>query len=79
MIDKTTEKWKKAPFWVRHGLWGIKERKVAKTFEIFSFTVGFISSVVSFVYPPSIYGAFLLGAAYWYAISIRWVDNECSW
>jgi len=79
MIDKSTDNWNKAPFWVKQGLWGVKSRKVALGFEVGSLLIAFVSLLVSFINPEAIFGVLLFGAAYWYAASIRWVDNAKLW
>jgi transcriptional regulator with XRE-family HTH domain len=81
VIDKTTEEWANAPLWVRFGFWGIRDRKVALRFEIFSFTLGAIGVLVGFTQNADYFflGAGLFVAAYFYAIQIRWVDNKGIW
>ena len=81
VIDKNTEEWASAPLWVRLGFWGIRDRKVALRFEILSLTLGAIGVFAGFadnvVY--FLLGAGCFGAAYAYAIQIRWVDNKGIW
>ena len=36
VIDKKSEEWALAPAWVKFGFWGIRDRRVAIRFEIFS-------------------------------------------
>lgn len=79
MINKKAAEWEKAPFWVKHGLWGIKSRNVALGFEIFSLFVALICLIIGIVNPAVLIGIVFFGVAYWYAISIRWVDNAGLW
>ena len=81
VIDKNTEEWASAPLWVRFGFWGIRDRKVAFRFEILSLTFGAIGVLAVFADNAEYFllGAAFFGAAYAYAIQIRWVDNKGIW
>ena len=81
VIDKNTEEWASAPLWVRFGFWGIRDRKVAFRFEILSLTFGAIGVLAGFADNAEYFllGAAFFGAAYAYAIQIRWVDNKGIW
>ena len=48
VIDKETEAWKQAPFWVSLGVWGIRIRKIVMIFEILCVVVAL---AVSFIDP----------------------------
>lgn len=79
VIDKETEEWKQVPIWVSIGVWGIRTRKTALTFEFCCFLVGVVGLVASMALPSLINLALFLGSAYWYAVSIRWIDNANLW
>ena len=81
VIDKNTEEWASAPLWVRFGFWGIRDRKVAFRFEILSLILGAIGVMAGFAENAEYFllGAAFFGAAYLYAIQIRWVDNKGIW
>ncbi len=81
VIDKNTEEWASAPLWVRFGFWGIRDRKVAFRFEVFSLILGAIGVMAGFAENAEYFllGAAFFGAAYLYAIQIRWVDNKGIW
>ena len=81
VIDKNTEEWASAPLWVRCGFWGIRDRKVAFRFEVFSLILGAIGVMAGFAENAEYFllGAACFGAAYLYAIQIRWVDNKGIW
>ena len=81
VIDKNTEEWASSPLWVRFGFWGIRDRKVAFRFEILSLTFGAIGVLAGFADNAEYFllGAAFFGAAYAYAIQIRWVDNKGIW
>lgn len=79
VIDKEGESWKEAPVWVRVGVWGIRNRKTVLKYELGCFLFGLIG-FIGMQFSPVF--AFLLafwGAAYWYAVSIRWIDNSKLW
>ena len=44
VIDKKSREWALAPTWVRFGFWGIRDRRVAIRFEIFSPICGFVGT-----------------------------------
>ena len=44
LIDKRSEEWALAPTWVKFGFWGIRDRRVAIRFEIFSPICGFVGT-----------------------------------
>lgn len=81
VIDKTTEAWKEVPYWVALGVWGIKTRKVALAFEIACVVIGLIGMIAALVEPLTVLTPLTIcwGAAYWYAVSIRWIDNQQIW
>ena len=79
VIDKKSEEWALAPAWVRFGFWGIRDRRVAVRFEIFSLAFGVIGSGAALFYPWAVGGPIFFLAAYMYAIQIRWVDNKGLW
>ena len=81
VIDKNTEEWASAPLWVRFGFWGIRDRKVAFRFEVFSLILGAIGVMAGFAENAEYFplGAAFFVAAYLYAIQIRWVDNKGIW
>ena len=79
MLNRESTAWNEAPVWVKVGLWSINTRDTALTYERFSFIAGLIAFVISFFIPSAFYGIALFGAAYWYAISIRWVDQFQLW
>lgn len=85
VIDKNAEYWKEAPLWVRLGVWGIRKRSTALKYEIFCALVGLIGFIGYFhlfgdLYDALFTYAFILwGPAYWYAVSIRWIDNNKLW
>ena len=81
VIDKNTEEWASAPLWVRFGFWGIRDRKVAFRFEVFSLILGAIGVMAGFAENDEYFllGAAFFVAAYLYAIQIRWVDNKGIW
>jgi len=80
LIDKKSEDWANAPYWVKLGFWGIRERKVALRFEYLSIFLA-ICMLTLDIYIKDWSGpsfAFFL-SAYCYAICIRWVDNRNIW
>jgi transcriptional regulator with XRE-family HTH domain len=82
VIDKNTEEWAAAPLWVRIGFWGIRDRKVAIRFEMFSIAVG-VAAVffAGFTNNPELFAAStgFFATSYWYAVQTRWVDNKGIW
>jgi hypothetical protein len=79
VLNKDSIEWKNAPTWVLLGMWGMKSRRTALIFEYFCFAVGFMGFLSSFVLPEATLTTLLLGSAYWYAITIRWIDNAKLW
>ena len=79
VIDKETEAWKQAPLWLSLGVWGIRTRKTAMIFEILCVVVGFVALAVSFIEPTLAILNLAWAAAYWYSVSIRWIDNAGLW
>ena len=79
VIDKKSEEWALAPTWVKFGFWGIRDRRVAIRFEILSLVFGFIGSAAALFYPAAAGAPMFFGAAYCYAVQIRWVDNKGLW
>ena len=79
VIDKKSEEWALAPAWVKFRFWGIRDRRVAIRFEIFSLVCGFIGSSATLFYPVAAGAPLFFLAAYCYAIQIRWVDNKGLW
>jgi transcriptional regulator with XRE-family HTH domain len=79
VIDKSTEAWKEVPLWVRAGIWGIRKRNTVLRWEIGCVLVGLIG-IIGFKFNPA-FGPIIISwaAAYWYAISIRWIDNNKLW
>lgn len=79
VIDKKSEEWGLAPTWVKFGFWGIRDRKVAMRFEVFSLACGLIGTPLSYFYPLAAGTPLFFLAAYYYAVQIRWVDNRGLW
>jgi len=79
MIDKNSEEWKSAPIFVKTGLLCVFTRKTAIGFEIFSVILAILCLLAGFVFTPFFIGTAFFGSAYWYAASIRWVDNSGLW
>ena len=80
VIDKKTEEWACAPLWVRLGYWSISERKVAIRWEMAALITGTLGFIGGILLDPAYFrGTILFGAAYYYAVMIRWVDNEGLW
>lgn len=79
VIDKDAESWKEAPLWVRMGVWGIRKRKTVLEYEIACFVLGGIGFVAGIFKPELLPFGAIWGAAYWYAVSIRWIDNNKLW
>lgn len=79
VIDKKSEEWALAPAWVKFGFWGIRDRRVAIRFEIFSLVCGFIGSSAALFYPVAAGAPLFFLAAYCYSVQIRWVDNKGLW
>lgn len=79
VIDKETEAWKQAPLWLSLGVWGIRTRKTAMKFEILCVVVAFVALAVSFIEPTLAILNVAWAAAYWYSVSIRWIDNAGLW
>ena len=79
VIDKSTEEWRMTPLWVSWGVWGVRTRKTAILFEILCVFLGVVGVVGSVFYEDLFAMTMLWGAAYWYAISIRWIDNKKLW
>lgn len=79
VIDKNSEMWKEAPLWVRSGMLGIRKRHAVIKWEIACVLFGLTGAIGGMFNPlllPLLGG---WGAAYWYAISIRWIDNNKLW
>jgi hypothetical protein len=79
MLDRKSEKWVLAPFWVKIGLWGIKSRRTALAFEVFCAAFATAALVGALLNPSAVIGSILFAAAYWYAVSIRWADRRGLW
>ena len=79
LIDKKSEEWALAPTWVKFGFWGIRDRRVAIWFEVFSLACGVIGSGAALFYPLAAGAPLFFLAAYCYAVQIRWVDNKGLW
>lgn len=79
VIDKSTEAWKEVPLWVSLGMWGIRTRKLALAFEIACAIVGLFGFVLGLFEPALLPISMIWGAAYWYAVAIRWIDNKQLW
>lgn len=80
MLDKTSQNWQQAPWWVKVGLFAIMKRKTALTYEYTAAALGVLFTVLTlFVNPVFWSGLLLFAVAYWYAVSIRWVDNHKLW
>jgi hypothetical protein len=79
VLDRKSEKWGAAPVWVKIGLWGIKSRRTALAFEVFCAAFAMAALVGAFFNPSAVIGSILFAAAYWYAVSIRWVDRVGLW
>lgn len=80
VIDKSLESWQNTPMWARMGVWGIRKRKIAFRWEIACAIIGLIAFIAAKFLNPLF--AILLAfwaAAYWHAVSIRWIDNEKLW
>jgi transcriptional regulator with XRE-family HTH domain len=79
VIDKKSEEWALAPAWVKLGFWGIRDRRVAMWFEIFSLVCGLIGTGAALFYPAAAGAPVFFLVAYLYAVQIRWVDNKGLW
>ncbi|QQZ27521.1 hypothetical protein HMY34_01410 [Thiothrix subterranea] len=79
MLIKERSEWSNAPLWVKVGLWAVPTRNAALLYEKGSAIVGVASFIASFVFHDFIFGTIMLGAAYMYAITVRWVDNKGLW
>jgi transcriptional regulator with XRE-family HTH domain len=79
VINKATEEWKNVPRWVSIGVWGMKSRKAALMWERLCVLIGTIGFVWGFVDPIVMPLTAIWAAAYWYAVSIRWIDKEQLW
>lgn len=79
VINKATQEWKKAPLWVSLGVWGMKSRKSALLFEMLCVLTGTVGLIGSVFDPRALPLTVVWAVAYWYAISIRWIDKEQLW
>jgi hypothetical protein len=79
MLNRESTEWGNAPVWVKIGLLFINTRRTALIYELGSLTVGLLSFIAGFFYPPAFVGMALFFSAYWYATSIRWADNSRLW
>ncbi len=79
VLEKESDAWKAVPVWVRAGLWGVRKRNIAIRCELIALGVGLTGLALSFISPGSSMLMAFLGAAYWMAASIRWVDNALMW
>jgi transcriptional regulator with XRE-family HTH domain len=79
VIDKDAESWKEVPLWVRAGVWGIRKRSAILKWEISCLVFGFVGLIGTRFDPSFAYLFIFWGAAYWYAVSIRWIDNSKLW
>lgn len=70
----------KKPLYVRIGLFAVPTRKVAKYYYYFCLWVALSSFIVGLIADIKYFsGITLLGAAFWYEASIRWMDNNNAW
>ena len=79
VIDKDAEAWKEAPLWVRMGVWGIRKRSAVLRWELACFLIGFFGLLGMYFHPFMLIFLVFWGAAYWYAVSIRWIDGKKLW
>jgi hypothetical protein len=69
----------KRPLWVRIGLWGLPNRASVWAFFWLSLVLAVASVAYGFVDRRFFAGALLVIAAWWYYLSIRWVDKHGNW
>jgi hypothetical protein len=67
------------PLMVRIGLWGLPSRGAAWCFFWLSVALGGACIAYGLVDRRFFVGGFLVFAALWYYLSIRWVDRHSSW
>ena len=79
ILNKNSTEWKNVPRWVSLCMWGISKRRSVLLFEYACTIVATIAFFISFVFPEVTIAIALWGSAYWYAITIRWIDNANLW
>lgn len=79
VIDKSSEVWKEAPLWVRAGIWGVRKRSTVLRWEIACALVGLIGMIGLKFNPAFAPILAFWAAAYWFAITVRWIDNNKLW
>ncbi|MGM0630193.1 MAG: helix-turn-helix domain-containing protein [Pseudomonadota bacterium] len=79
VIDKDAETWKETPLWVRMGVWGIRKRSTVLKWELICFFIGCLGLVGVYFHPFLVMFLVFWGSAYWYAVSIRWIDSKKLW
>jgi hypothetical protein len=67
------------PVMVRIGLWGLPNRESAWAFFWLSAVAAVAFFALGWVYPIAFLGTLLAFAAWWYYLSIRWVDENSRW
>ena len=79
VIDKTSEKWKEQPWWVRINFIGIGTRKAFLFIEIFALTIGFILLLVHENITQITLSAGMFLLSYISSTLIRYADNKDLW
>lgn len=70
----------KKPLYVKIGLFAVPTRKAAKNYLYFCFLLILLSVVAGFLINERYFaGLALLFAAFWYEVSIRWMDSNNAW
>jgi hypothetical protein len=67
------------PVLVRMGLWGLPSRALAWAFFWLSLAITAACIAYGFINPVGFVGGLLVFAAFWYYLSIRWVDRHGRW
>lgn len=66
------------PAWVYWGLWGIRTRRLAMLFVVFSMILSLIIVPSGVATQDFVLIAFAI-VPLWYWLSVRWVDANSSW
>ena len=70
----------KKPLYVKVGLLAVPTRKAAKYYLYFCLLIVLLSFIASIVIDTEYYiGLVFLSAAFWYQMSIKWMDDNGAW
>lgn len=80
MINKSSQEWKRVPFWIKSGMLGERSRKNALRIEYTFLIIGIVAFISPFFENFSLIGFTIFWLlAYKRAITIRWIDKADLW